>query len=107
MPKKADRRSKMVRLHGGNATNSDQFFTSLPEGGIAYESTHMQKYIMRSETASDFLDMPVSTFDEAIAPFLDCIVMGEDNYYMTEDVMFVVKLFFKRPETADILPFPS
>jgi len=107
MPKKADRRSEMVRLHGGNACNSALIFTSLPRGGIAYESTRMQKYIMRAETASDFLDMPVGTFDEAIAPFLDCIVMGDENYYMTDDVMFVVKLFFKRPETAEILPFPS
>ena len=107
MPKKANRRSKMVRLHGGNACNSALIFTSLPRGGIAYESTRMHKYIMRSETASEFLDMPVGTFDEAIAPYLDCIVMGDDSYYMTEDVMFVVKLFFKRPETAEILPFPS
>ena len=51
--------------------------------------------------------MPVGTFDEAIAPYLDCIVLGEESYYMTEDVMFVVKLFFKRPETAEILQFPS
>lgn len=67
----------------------------------------MQKYIMRAETASEFLDMHVSTFEEAIAPFLDCIVMGEQDYYMTEDVMLVVKLFFKRPESAEILTFPS
>ena len=102
-----DPRRSHIRFHVRTTSNSALIFTSLPRGGIAYESTRMQKYIMRAETASEFLDMPRGTFDEAIAPFLDCLVMGDENYYMTDDVMFVVKLFFKRPETAEILPFPS
>lgn len=32
------RRSRM-RFHVRTISNSDHFFTSLPEGGIAYEST--------------------------------------------------------------------
>jgi len=106
MASRDPRRSRMW-FHVRTTSNSALIFTSLQRGGIAYESTRMHKYIMRSETASEFLDMPVGTFDEAIAPYLDCIVLGEESYYMTEDLMFVVKLFFKRPETAEILPFPS
>lgn len=67
----------------------------------------MQKYLMRTETAADYLDMPVDHFEEVMAPILDAIIVCEERYYMSDDVETMARFFFKRPGGGEVVPFPA
>lgn len=62
----------------------------------------MNKYMMRVETASEYLDMSEDSFLEFVAPFLDCITVEENAYFMRQDLEFVIKMFFRAPREDNV-----
>ena len=61
---------------------------------------NLNTYMMRFETAADYLDMGDESFSESVAPFLDTITIEETKYVLRADVEILVQMFF-RSSTKD------
>lgn len=63
----------------------------------------MKNYMMRFETAADYLDMSDDSFLESVAPFLDTITIEETPYVLRADVELLVQMFFRSPGKDNVV----
>lgn len=63
----------------------------------------MNTYMMRSETAADYLDMSDDSFEEHLIPFLDSITIEETRYFLRSDLELLVQMLFRSPTKDNIV----